>query len=256
VNTPTAWTPTPITRSVDHKYTYQGQTYPGVTSILKVIDKSDALMSWAARNTAEAAVGLHNTADGPGNAFEMLLAHVGEEGTIKALTSRSSWKRDEAAQLGTEVHNLADMVVNAQPTPAMPEAVRTRVLAYADWWKASGWTLRSSEAMVAHPGAGYGGTLDILARDRDGKTVLADIKTGRGVYREAVLQLTAYGLAPLIQTKGVVYAMPKIDRYAILHVTTDGVREIEVPVGKLEEVAFYACCDLYLWAETTKGKRL
>ena len=32
-----------ITRSLDHRYTYDGQTYPGVTGILKILDKSGPL---------------------------------------------------------------------------------------------------------------------------------------------------------------------------------------------------------------------
>ena len=47
-----------ITRSADHRYTFDGKTYPGVTGILSVIDKSAALMSWAARQTAEAALAM------------------------------------------------------------------------------------------------------------------------------------------------------------------------------------------------------
>ena len=81
--------PLMITRSADHHYTYGGVTYPGVTGILKVIDKSDALMAWAARQTAEAALALIDT--------PQVLAAVGPEGFVKAVTSRTSWKRDEAA---------------------------------------------------------------------------------------------------------------------------------------------------------------
>jgi hypothetical protein len=138
----------------------------------------------------------------------------------------------------------------------MPTRVEKYVQSYAEWWENSGWTLRTSEAMLVHPTFGYGGTLDLLCRDRDGRTVLADIKTGKGVYREAVLQLTAYGLAEIIQTEAGIHAMPTVDRHVILHVTADGVREIEVPVGTLEKVAWGACLDLHAWAETTKGKRL
>jgi hypothetical protein len=50
--------------------------------------------------------------------------------------------------------------------------------------------------------------------------------------------------------------MPEADRYVILHVTADGVREIEVSVGALEKLAWGACIDLHQWSETTKGKRL
>lgn len=265
--------PRAITRSADHRYTYAGHTYPGVTSILKVVDKSDALMAWAARQTAEAAVDMaaekfarpigdedltkpHDTMYP--SALDHLIDTVGREGAIKALTSRSGWKRDEAAQLGTDVHGLADELVNGRlDTTMIPAATRDHVKHYAEWWAASGWTVRTSEAFLVNDTMKYGGTLDLLCRDRDGRTVLADIKTGKGVYSEAVLQLTAYGLAELIQTpEGVLYPMPKVDRYAILHVTATGVREIEVPVGILEEMAWGACLDLFAWKETTKGKRL
>lgn len=254
-----------ITRSADHRYRYRGTWYPGVTSILKVLDKSDALMGWAARQTAEAAVTMAETEDdgNDGNPnvrgfsdLDRLLTTVGREGTIKALTARSGWKRDEAAALGTEVHNYADLLVRGQPLPPLPEVTRSRVEAYAEWWRASQWRLRSSESMLVNPEMQYGGTLDLLAYDADGKTVLADVKTGRNVYREAVLQLTAYGAATLIQTQTGLYAMPAIDRYVVLHVTVDGVREIEINVGALERLAWAACRDLHDWSESMKGKRL
>jgi hypothetical protein len=248
-----------ITRSTDHQYTYAGVTYPGVTSILKVIDKSDALMSWAARQTAEAAIGMSETMDEDGyTPLVKMIRTVGGEGAVKALTSRSSWKRDEAAALGTAVHGYADDHINGRPIPDdLPAVQRDYVTVYEDWWKAAGWTVRTSEAYLVHTAHGYGGTLDLLCRDRDGRTVLADIKTGKGVYSEAVLQLAAYGNAELIQTPaGDLFPMPAVDRYAILHVTKDGVREIEVSIGALELLAWGAAIDLYQWHRTVKGKRL
>ena len=252
---------TPITRSADHRYTYEGVTYPGVTSILGVLDKSGPLMSWAARQTAEAAVALADDfGDNRTDSLRRMIDTVGREGTIKALTSRSSWQRDEAAALGTEVHRLADMVVNSKPTPAMTDTVRKRVLAYVDWWTSSGWVLRLSEAMVILPdeACGFGGTFDLLARDRDGRTILADIKTGKAVYHEAVLQMAAYGMAKLVQPaeQDKVYPMPSPDRYVILHVTADGVREVEVAIGTPERMAFLACRELHTWRESMKGKKL
>jgi hypothetical protein len=257
----------PISRSTDHQYTYAGVTYPGVTNILKVIDKSDALMSWAARQTAEAAIALATQTSwaddgkdlfGDVSGLDALLATVGPEGAVKALTSRSSWKRDEAAALGTAVHGYADDHINGRPIPEdLPAVQRDYVTVYEDWWKAAGWTVRTSEAYLVHTAHGYGGTLDLLCRDRDGRTVLADIKTGKGVYSEAVLQLAAYGAAELIQTPaGDLFPMPAVDRYAILHVTKDGVREIEVSIGALELLAWGAAIDLYQWHRTVKGKRL
>ena len=271
-----------ITRDAAHRYTYEGVQYPSVTSILKVMGKSDALMSWAARQTAEAAVDMFT--DGLGSitildgttytdksSLAKLLDTVGREGAIKALTSRSSWKRDEAAHLGTEVHNLADLVVRGQPTPSMTETQRVRVLHYAKWWEAqlkAGVQLRLSEAMVVRPcddvnAYGWGGTFDLLYYDGDRQTVLADIKTGKAVYREAVLQLAAYGMANLVQpapenvmANGKVYPMPVPDRYQVIHVTEEGVREVEFHIGTPERMAFLACLDLYHWMESMKGKKL
>jgi len=240
-----------ISRSVDHRYTYQGETYPGVTSVIGIaINKSDALVPWAAKVTAEVAVELLDT-------LPQLRASVGDVGVINALKAASADRRGEAAKFGSIVHGLADDYLNDRPLPAnLPETQQKYIDGYSAWWKASGWKLRASEALLVHPIFRYGGTLDLLCRDRDGRTVLADIKTGKGVYREAVLQLTAYGMAQFIQTEAGVFAMPKVDRHVILHVTADGVREIEVPIGSLEQVAWAACLDLHLWAETTKGKRL
>lgn len=237
-----------ITRSTDHHYTYDGKTYPGVTGMLNILDKSGPLMGWAARQTAEAAIAQIDN-------LPSLLESVGGEGVIKALTARSGWKRDEAASIGTEIHGLADLVVRGEPTPPMGDVVRDRVLKYADWWKASGWKLRLSEAMVVSPALGYGGTFDLLAYDADGKTVLADVKTGKGVYKEVALQLTAYGMASFVDAGGKVFPMVVPDRYVVLHVTAAGVREIEINVGQMEQTAWLACIELSRWADTMKGKK-
>ena len=249
--------PKAITRDANHVYTYQGKRYPSVTTILKVLDKSGPLMAWAARQTAEAAIGMMTGPDPMYWPLATLQQTVGNEGVIKALTERSKWTRDTAAQLGTDVHALADDHVNGRPLKeGLPEPILERVRAYAEWWQGCGWALRSSEAMVCHPVFGFGGTLDLLARDRDGRTVLADIKTGKAVYTEAVLQLTAYGMAEVIQTDAGLFTMPQIDRYVVLHVTPTGVREVELSVGTLERIAFGACIDLHQWAESMKGKKL
>ena len=88
---PAARAPKPkpaITRDRYHRYTYEGQTYPGVTSVLRVLDKSDALMAWASRNTAEAALaqldhlaGLRDTVGSGG-------CHQGAHGTVRLEAGR------------------------------------------------------------------------------------------------------------------------------------------------------------------------
>ncbi len=135
-----------ITRDAAHRYTYEGVVYPGVTTILSALDKSGPLMGWAAKETAKAAIGMAMNGAPGADALTALIQNVGPNGAISALTQRSNWTRDDAAQLGTEVHALADLVVRGEPTPSMTDTQRARVLHYAKWWNDSGWTLRLSEA--------------------------------------------------------------------------------------------------------------
>jgi hypothetical protein len=242
-----------ITRTEDHRYYYQGTEYPSVTTILKVLDKSGGLVPWAAKMAATAAVNLHM--DG---SLTSLIAESGKDGAIKACADRTTWERDEAAKIGTRIHDMADAFVSGRETPDMGDDIRKRVEAYAEWWNGSGWRLRLSEAFVVHPTAKYAGTFDLLAYDEDGKTVMADIKTGKAVYHEAALQLAAYAMAPLVarpldtQT----YPMPTVDRHCVIHVTSSGVKLIDVKVGGREELAFLAACDLAAWKRTNKGRSL
>lgn len=238
-----------ITRDRYHRYTYAGQTYPGVTGIIGVIDKSDALMAWASRNTAEAALAqLDHLAS--------LRDTVGPDGVVKMLTARSAWKRDEAAAHGSEIHTHAERIANGEEAPGdIPEAIRVRVERYAEWWAASGWKKRLAEAFVIDTRAGYGGTLDLLAFDEAGRTTLADVKSGAsGVYSEVRLQLCAYGMAEFIAPADspTAYPMPVVERYVVLHVTDEGVRVIDVDITEEDRAAFLACIPLAAWRAATK----
>jgi hypothetical protein len=239
-----------ITRDRWHRYTYAGQTYPGVTSILRVLDKSDALMAWASRNTAEAALAQLDH-------LPSLRDTVGPDGVIKALTARSGWKRDEAAALGSAVHELADLIVRGEPLPGGTSEVASRMAeAWAAWWQTSGWRHRLSEAFLVHPQLRYGGTLDLLAYDEQGRTTLADTKTG-SVYPEVRLQLTGYGLpGTLVQPQGLseVWPMPPIERYVVLDTKEAGVRVIDLDIGAEDVEAFRACLPLHHWRTNHKGR--
>jgi Glutamyl-tRNA reductase len=254
-----------IVRTPDHNYGYLDDAgnrtwVPGVTGIISVLDKSDAIGQWMANSAAEAAVDLAQRKVGAYSALDILLDIVGPEGVAKALASSGPRKRDAAGQLGSSVHAWADKLLttglDAADIASMTEPVLKRVNVYAEWWQASGWKRRLSEAYVVSPGTGYGGTFDLLAYDADGKTVLADLKTGTGVFREAIVQLTAYGLAPLVARPGDprAYPMPVVDRYVIIHVQATKVREIDVPVGQAERMAFLDCLDLHRWLTTVKGR--
>jgi hypothetical protein len=232
-----------VVRDRWHRYTFEGTRYPGTTGIIRVLDKSDALIGWASRNTAEAALRLLDS-------LPELRATVGPEGVVKALTARSGWQRDEAAAAGSTIHGHAERIANGGELDGdLPDVVRERVLRYAEWWPTSGWRIRLAEAFIVDPVIGYGGTLDLLAYDEQGRTVLADVKSGKNIYPETRLQLAAYGMAALIapQDSPVAYPMPPIERYAVLHVTDDGVRVVDLDIDDDDRAAFRACVILSGW---------
>lgn len=237
-----------ITRDRFHRYTFEGTTYPGVTGIIGIVDKSDVLMTWATR---QAVSGVLAQLD----ALPALLANNDRTEVVNMLAKRSSWDRDKAATRGSDIHEHADRINTGSPLgPVAPEHV-PQVEAYREWWEGSGWTLRLSEALVIDPGMGYGGTFDLLARDEEGRTVLADLKTGKGIYPEYRLQLAAYGMASLVAPQGspVTYPMPRIDRYAVLHLT-DRMEVVELGITDEDRDAFRACIPLSRWKASHEKK--
>lgn len=238
-----------ITRDRYHRYTYEGVTYPGVTSIVGVIDKSKPLMAWASRLTAEAALDQLE-------ALPDMVRKNGPAGVVRLLTDQASWRSDEAKSIGTAIHEFAERVANGDELGEVPASIRSRVHHYVDWFAASGWRRRITEALVVNPTAGYGGTLDLLAYDEDGRTVLADVKSGKNIYPETRLQLLAYGEAELIAAQGatVAYPMPAVDRYVVLHVTESGVEPIELDLTDDDRAALAACLPLSRWKAAHEKK--
>ncbi len=250
-----------IQRTSDHRYTMDGITVDGVTTIIESIGSNfTAASSWGAKQTAQAAVELLEKVKPDGtSALDDLYGSVKAGGVIAALTARKNWTRDDAAQLGTDVHALAEMLSHGKPLPEMTPRQTVRVEHYARWWETAALRVRLTEGVVYKPAsessAGWGGTFDLLAFDADGRTVLADVKTGR-LYPKVACQLAAYGMAKFVQPAGVVvaYPMPLPDRYMVIHVTEEGCKPIEVSIGTGERMAFLAALEIHEWLKTMKGK--
>lgn len=234
----------PITRDQWHRYTFEGARYPGWTSIGKIVDKSEALITWATR---KAVAGVLDQVD----ALPTLLANNDPEEVVKMLAKRSAWDRDKAATRGSTIHDHADRIVQGKvPLNVAPELAGP-VAAISEWWAASGWKLRLSEAFVVNTVLGYGGTFDLLAKDEQGRTVIADYKTGR-TYPEHRLQLLAYASSEWVTPQGskVSYPMPPVDRYVILLVDERRVTPVEIEIDDADRAAFQACIPLAAWKKS------
>ena len=115
--------------------------------------------------------------------------------------------RDEAGYLGTEIHDAIHAEISGSPfefTP--PEDISEKDL--SKWYRQADTALQSyrmwredstvepiwTERTVWSLEYGYAGSVDLVGVD-DGRLVVLDWKTGRGIYNEAGLQVAAYAHA-------------------------------------------------------------
>jgi len=140
-----------------------------------------------------------------------------------ALRHAADAKRDEAAALGTAVHDAA---AAGRGIADVPADIAPRLRQYQDWLRVSGAEIIASEFQVWNLAIGYAGTVDLLVSLKDGTTWLVDIKTGSGVYSDHALQVMAYAQAEFVGNDGQIdeyltAALSSVSGIAILHLADD-----------------------------------
>jgi hypothetical protein len=253
----TSTMPPGLVMSQDHRYWFNGEgPRPSVTTILEVLSKP-ALVYWKGQEVAR---DIYRDS----KAFFGQAWDVGEDQAIKWAMGKADEQRDRAAKLGSSIHLLADMQSRATETLSKGFQVSDEEKPYLRAWEAftafleaQGASIVSSEHAVW--GEGYAGTYDLMVQWPDethsaGLMWLIDIKTSKGIYPEYALQLAAYGNAKgiILPNDPKLYPMPKIDRYAVLHLRPDaypqdGYKLIEYPVTEREYFSFISALDLYEW---------
>ena len=162
-----------------HAYFFNGDPVPGVTSILRVIDKP-ALMPWAIGVTRD-----------------YWLAQVNAGRTDYAKIHKESWNANkkiskDAADIGKQVHLYAEMFFKKQPLPELTtDSAKRGVEAFHKWLEAHKVEVVASERLVFSKEHYYGGTCDFVAKI-DGVLAVGDIKTSKGIFPEMRLQTAAY----------------------------------------------------------------
>lgn len=163
-------------------YELDNITWPSVTTILNVLGKGDALLGWAAKCAANY---IRDNAGTVGLKVACDLASV-------------KWReaRDEAADIGTEIHNLIHKYIKYGKDAAgqMRPEVENGFLAFLDWEKEHKVQWISTELTVCSRVHGYAGTLDAICLF-DGRKMLIDFKSSKGFYDGYEMQLAAYRLA-------------------------------------------------------------
>lgn len=205
-----------------------GAKIPGVTTILGDGLPKPALIHWAANVTAEYAVNNWDDLEG------MKVAD-----RLKILKGARYAEKDAAAKRGTEVHTLAERLVQGHEV-TVPDELAGHVesyLRFLDDWNP---TPVLVEATVYSRPYGYAGTLDLVADLCDGRRWLLDVKTTRsGVYGENALQLAAYRYADrYLDADGHPQDMPDVDVCGVIWVRADGYDLVPVQADHAALTAF------------------
>ncbi len=234
---------TGLTRDEKHRYSWNGAgKVPGVTSVIKALDKSGPLVGWAKRETAACAI--RNLP-----LLTTMVADGGPAAAVEWLKRTPDYQRDSAADLGTRVHAFAEALSNGLEID-LDDTARPFIEQYEKWRAIYKPQILNSEYMVYSESHRYGGTADMAARI-NGETWLIDIKTGSGAYAETALQLAALHYAdwagrPDDPKK---YALPKATRFGVLHVRPEQAELIPYDVTQHEFEAFLSCRYLIDWLD-------
>lgn len=168
---------------IKHAYFWleKGYFVPGVTSILGILDKP-ALLPWAAGLASK-----YVQENLPENATKDQIKEVCEK-------AKSEWRsvRDEAGDIGTEVHAFAENLFRGKPTavPSNP-LVQNGVTALQAWIAEHDIQPIEIERVVFSQACFVAGTMDMLAAV-NGKLTQVDFKTGKGIYPEHKFQTGIY----------------------------------------------------------------
>ena len=232
-----------------YKHPETGKVVPGVTTVLKKLDKPGVLQ-WAVDNTAAYAVAN----------IDSLLNRTEEQGWGFL---RWYWKRDplasddqdirnysagvlnNAAELGTLMHDWIAAEHDDSPYPDVSLAPPHFWEMVAEWdkWKVEHdiKPILTETTFWSHQ-YGFAGTADGLW-EIDGVRTLLDVKTSRNVWDEHFMQLSALGACDtyLIESdnKWTEMELPGFSQYALLHIrptdTTKNGEHME-PFCRLEVV--------------------
>lgn len=240
-------------------YVWRRERFFSVTTIIKGGVPVPFLVPWAAKMTALAALKHRDKIDLLLEGEDIKWGRDGKpkspgaSAAYKFLTGYRDDERDQAADLGSLVHDAIEAHVLGQPFPEVigpAAAIMDRFREFVELYQPE---FLAAEAPVFSRSQKYAGTLDFIARFptlAGEPTLLVDTKSGRGVYSEAALQLAAYRYADgfLAMPDGSEASVPQVDGCAVLHLRPKFHRLIEVRADEEVFQAFLYAREIFRWA--------
>ncbi len=262
-----------INRGRGHSYQLDGQKSIGVTTALSNGFPKPALVHWAASTIAEFVIDLlDRDADSGEFSASRLIEELRQvnEGRSKPTTLRGAFPRvglakvlggvhwdarDEAANRGTEVHDLAAKLADGEGVE-VPDELAGHVESYLQFLEDWQPTDATVEFVVVNRRWGYMGTADMMATIEPFGRVLLDVKTSRsGIFPETTLQLAGYANAETyLDGDGAEFPVPEFDAYFGLWVRADGYDLIPLDVTDLEFRIFLYAKAIGEWNAWPEGR--
>lgn len=226
-------------------YTWEGEEYPSVTSIRNLAGMPHPLANWRTNQVIERAMTKY------ADLGEMLRDGRDPKAVASWLRAATNEKRDLAAKLGIDVHDAASKGITLDK--ATPE-VAPFLLQYQKWQEYTGIEVLLSERQIWNESIGYAGTFDLIGRfKRTKKTVMIDLKTGKGTYPEHAIQLEAYARGEFIGEDDVIDTaatdlLQSVELRAVLHLRADGWTMKFIPASERTWIAFRGLLVFANWA--------
>ncbi len=221
-----------------HSYTIDGRRATGVTTALRGIPKQDILVPWAARTVAEHVVD---------NIFDVkrMLDSGGRNPTVWFLKELPNEKRDTAAVRGTAVHKFAEQIIRGAEVE-VPDHLTEYVKGYLHYLEDFNPTTVAEEMVVASREHMVAGRLDSIQDIPAYGRAQVDLKTGKGVYGEAALQVAAYRhMEVCLDAEGSEQPNIQVEHTFVLHLMPGEYELIPVQAGKDEFGQFLAALANY-----------
>jgi len=194
-------------------YEINNQQYPSVTTILDVLEKV-ALRQWAVNSACDY---IHNSlenkeliaindifGDGVMTTRECIKIS-GRDAYLIIENARKEWKNisNDAMNIGTEIHDLIEKYIKhgRDAVGELKPEVENGFLAFLEWEQENIEEWTESEKKVYDPAQCYAGTLDAVAKLKNGKYYVIDFKSSKGFYDGYDQQIAAYRHAYEIEMK-------------------------------------------------------
>ena len=185
----------------------------------------------------------------------------GDEAARKWISAASKEYMTQRQVLGSAVHYACETDFDMSD-PRMvafveqvgdEKAIRNMYQQYRQFLSDNDVKIVAQEMTVASLTHGYAGTLDLII-ETNGRRLLADIKTGTGVYATTALQLAAYRYAEYqASDEGSLYSYdPQVDGAIVIHLKPMSHKIVEFRCDEEVFEVFLKAKDLKTWDDSSK----